>query len=93
MEFIRQIVNSDALKPVLALPPSFQNVQVEVIVLPVDSRNTNVRDYNLVAGPEVSVKAVKHTAFGRLKTYANPSLMQEEETAWEKAVTEKYAPH
>jgi hypothetical protein len=62
MEFVRQIVNSNALEPVLTLPPSFHDVQVEVIVLPVG----------------VSTKAVKHSAFGRLKAYANPSLIPEE---------------
>jgi hypothetical protein len=77
MEFVRQIVNSNALEPVLTLPPSFHDVQVEVIVLPVG----------------VSTKTVKHSAFGRLKAYANPSLLPEEKGAWEKAAAEKYALH
>ena len=77
MEFVRQIVNSNALEPVLTLPPSFHDVQVEVIVLPVG----------------VSTKTVKHSAFGRLKAYANPSLIPEEKGAWEKAAAEKYALH
>jgi len=38
MEFVRQIVNSNALEPILTLPPSFRDVEVEVIVLPVDNR-------------------------------------------------------
>jgi len=38
-------------------------------------------------------KPVKHSAFGRLKAYANPYLMQEEEGTWEKAAAEKYALH
>jgi hypothetical protein len=37
MEFVRQIVNSNALELVLILPPSFRDVEVEVIVLPVDN--------------------------------------------------------
>jgi hypothetical protein len=73
MEFVRQIVNGNSLAPVLNLPPSFRNVQVEVIVLP------------------VSGKAVKHSAYGRLKAYANPALIPQEEGAWEKAAAEKYA--
>jgi len=77
MEFVRQIVNGNALEPVLTLPPSFHDVQVEVIVLPVG----------------VSTKTVKHSAFGRLKAYANPSLIPEEKGAWEKAAAEKYALH
>ena len=82
MEFVRQIIDSDALKPVLTLPPSFHNVQVEVIVLPVENRKS---------GSDVSIKPVRHSAFGRLKAHANPSLIPEEEGAWEKAATEKYA--
>ncbi|MCL2192606.1 MAG: DUF2281 domain-containing protein [Treponema sp.] len=42
-------------------------------------------------GSSVPTKPVKHSAFGRLKAFANPSLMQEEEGAWEKATAEKYA--
>ena len=38
-------------------------------------------------------KNVNHSAYGRLKAYANPSLMSEEKGAWEKAVMEKYAIH
>jgi len=34
---------------------------------------------------------VKHSAFGRLQAYANPSLIVEEQGAWEAAVAEKYA--
>ena len=34
---------------------------------------------------------VKHSAFGRLQAYANPSLISEEQGAWEAAVAEKYA--
>jgi hypothetical protein len=33
MEFVRQIIDSNALTSILDLPPSFQGVQVEVIVL------------------------------------------------------------
>jgi len=45
------------------------------------------------SGSGSPAKPVKHSAFGRLKAYANPSLMQEEEGAWEKAAAEKYALH
>jgi hypothetical protein len=36
---------------------------------------------------------VKHSAFGRLKANANPSLIPEEKGAWERATAEKYALH
>ena len=79
MDFVRQIVDGSALAPVLALPPSFQNTQVEVIVLPIDNRKDGA-----------SSKPVSHSAYGRLKAYANPSLMPEEAGAWEKAAAEKH---
>lgn len=34
---------------------------------------------------------VKHSVFGRLNAYANPSLIPEENNAWEKAAVAKYA--
>jgi len=51
MEFLRQVINSNALKP------------------------------------------VTHSAFGRLKAYANHALIAEEKGAWEKATAEKYDLH
>jgi hypothetical protein len=36
-------------------------------------------------------KPVNHSAYGLLKAYANPALIQEEEGVWEKAAAEKYA--
>ncbi len=81
MEFIRQVINSNDLESILALPPSFSNLQVEVIVLPIDSSKNNVTDVS---------KTVKHSAYGRLKAYANPSLISEEGGAWEKEAAEKY---
>ena len=72
MDFLRQIINSNSLESVLTLPPSFQDVQVEIIVLPVDNRKA-----------EFIEKPVNHSAFGRLKAFANPSLMAEEDGAWD----------
>ena len=78
MEFVRQVINSKDLGEVLALPPSFYGIQVEVIVLPIDSSSA-------------STQSVKHSAYGRLKAFANPALIPEEQTAWEKAAVEKHA--
>jgi hypothetical protein len=83
MEFVRQIVNSNTLEPVLTLPPSFRGVEVEVIVLPVD--NLRVGSSAPIGVPK---EPVKHSAIGRLKAYANPSLIPEEEGVWEKAAAE-----
>jgi hypothetical protein len=92
MEFVRQIVNSNTLKPILTLPPSFHDVQVEIIVLPVDNKQFLTASSSS-ANPNVSIKPVKHSAFGRLNAYANPSLIPEEKGSWEKEAAEKYALH
>ena len=93
MEVVRQIINSSALKSVLSLPRSFQDIQVEVIVLPVDSGKTGQVDSSPLFGTDDSMEPVKHSSFGRLSAYANPSIIPEEEGAWEKAAAEKYALH
>jgi molybdopterin biosynthesis enzyme MoaB len=87
MDFVRQIVNSNTLASILDLPPSFQDVQVEVIVLPVNDKKNSLNTHDF------SIKSVKHTAFGRLKAYSNPSLIPDEKGAWERAVAEKYVLH
>ena len=89
MEFVRQIVNSNTLESILTLPPSFHGVQqVEIIVLPVDNKENPTASSSALDG---SKKPVKHSAFGRLKAYANPSLIPEEKGTWENAAAEKYA--
>ena len=45
MEFVRQVVNSNSLTSVLNLPPSFRDVQVEVILLPVNDKTRQYRSY------------------------------------------------
>jgi hypothetical protein len=71
MEVIRQVLNSNDLASILTLPPSFYNLQVEVIVRPVDNENANSAKGN-------------HSAYGRLNAYANPALILEEESTGEK---------
>jgi hypothetical protein len=73
MEFVRQIVYSSTLTSILDLPPSFQDIQVEAIVLPVDKKSNLNAAYS-VSGSDISINPVKHSAYGRLKAYANPSL-------------------
>jgi hypothetical protein len=79
MEFLRQTVDSNSLKEVFALPQSLRNRRVEVIILPVSEEQASTQK--------------KGSAFGCLKKYANPALMQQEEGAWGRAVAEKYADH
>jgi len=93
MEFVLQVINTNALTQVLPLLPSFHDIQVEVIVLPIENKKNNQTASPLFPESNNSIKPVKHSAFGRLNAYANPSLMQEEKGAWEKAAAEKYASH
>jgi hypothetical protein len=93
MEFIRQVVNGNDLKPIIALPSSFYNIQVEVIVLPANNKKNLFTTSPELIDSDTSFKPVNHSVFGRLKAYANPSLMKEEENAWEKAAAEKHAIH
>jgi hypothetical protein len=91
MEFVRQVVNSNTLTSILDLPPSFRDVQVEVIVLPVEDKTASPASTSSISGYGDLIKPVKHSAFGRLKVYANSSLIPEEKGAWERATAEKYA--
>ena len=90
MEFVSQVINSDVLKSILTLPPSFQDIKVEVIVRSVDDRQTNLTALTSFPNADVQKKPVKHSAFGRLNAYANPSLIPDEKGAWEKEAAEKY---
>jgi len=93
MEFVRQVVNGNTLTSVLNLPPSFYDLPVEVIVLPIDEKTAGLKIPSTVSGSDDSIKPVNHSAFGRLKAYANPSLIPEEKGAWEMAAAEKHALH
>jgi hypothetical protein len=80
--FVRKIVHSGVLEQVLPLPPSFRGVQVEVIILPLETQT-----------PGAAPAEKKKSAYGRLKAYANPALIPEENGAWERAAAQKYALH
>ena len=60
MEVFRKIVSSDVLLPIINLPWKSKDIQVEVIVIPVEEEKKH---------PEVDFKKLK----GCLKEYANPS--------------------
>ena len=44
MEFVRQVVDSNILDQVLSLPHSFHNHKVEILVFPVQDRETQLSD-------------------------------------------------
>jgi len=79
MECLRQTVDSDKLSGFLELPLSLRNIKVEIIVLPAQDKAANA---------PVSKRG---SAFGCLKKYANPALIEQEKGAWERAVSERYA--
>ncbi len=77
MEAVRKIINASMLLPIIDLPWAEKDMQVEVIVLPLEKTTTHRK----VAG-----KSLK----GCLKKYANPVLLKKESSAWEKHIIEKY---
>ncbi|MDR1321465.1 MAG: hypothetical protein LBK56_08595 [Gracilibacteraceae bacterium] len=76
MDYLRQTVDSDKLTGVFDLPDVLRGRKVDVIILPVQETYTLPK---------------KRGAFGCLRQFANPSLMDAEGDAWERAVAEKYA--
>jgi len=81
----------------LSIPAEYIGKEVEILVFPVNGINNSPESAAVTEGrdslPKASVKPVKHSAFGLLKAYANPSLIPEEKGAWERATAEKYALH
>ena len=78
MEAVRTIVSADMLTPIINLPWFSKNLQVEVIVIPIEEKIT-LRN-------EVSVENLE----GCLRSYANPALWEKEQYAWEDNIIEKY---
>ncbi|MDR3280079.1 MAG: hypothetical protein LBT23_06175 [Synergistaceae bacterium] len=77
MDYLHQTVNSDTLSEIFDLPESLRNTKVEVIIFPAYDKQTE--------------QSSGKPAFGRLKQYADPSLIEREAHAWELAMMEKYA--
>jgi hypothetical protein len=44
MEFVRKVLDSDALERVVSLPHSFHNHKVEILVFPVQDRKRQLND-------------------------------------------------
>ncbi len=81
METIRMIIDGERLSSIVELPDEFRHRELEVIVLSHgDSPEGLPKKNNLT-----TVGSVK----GILKRYANPSLIEREKGAWEKAAAEK----
>jgi len=94
---VRTIIKPNKPKINLSIPDEYVGEEVEILVFPINGKESFSESAAVTEVPDslpgVSVKPVKHSAFGLLKAYANPSLIPEEEGAWERAVAEKYALH
>ena len=77
MEYIHEIIDSDTLLNIFNLPASLRNRKVEVIVKPAQTESPS--------------PAVKKSAFGCLRRFANPANIAGEKGAWERAAIENYA--
>jgi len=78
MEVVRKILSANSLSPVIDLPWTSKDLEVEVIVIPQIKKASNQR--------KISVESME----GCLKEYANPSLWGKEKHAWEDNIVEKY---
>ena len=74
MQAIREILTVEKGEVTLSLPQAFWGQQVEIIVLPVSSRDEPQRH--------------KKSLQGCLRQYANPELMAREAIAWGAAVND-----
>lgn len=79
MEAIRNIQSVENGEVHLRLPQQFWGQEVEIIVLP---------------APRSSAPSPTHkrSLRGRLKDYANPELIAQEDDAWQTAAKEKHEP-
>ena len=76
---MRLTLNSAQLAPIIDLPVTLRDREVEVIVLPKSQEPKNrQRD------------SKRESTMGCLYEYANPALRELEKGAWEQAACEKY---
>lgn len=75
MEALRKVVKGADLPESFELPENFKKKNLEVIIIPLEEESLNKNTLK---------KA------GALSEYARPDLIDYEETAWEKAMREKY---
>jgi hypothetical protein len=79
MEAIRKIVKAGVLAQIIDLPWKSKDMQVEIIVMPMD-------EAVVIPTPSSPGKSLK----GRLKKYADPALLEKEQFAWKNHIAEKY---
>jgi hypothetical protein len=81
MQYIQQMVDSNALTGLFDIPVKMLNKRVTVIIMPCETRQA------------ATPRAKNASAFGSLHRYANPARIPEESGAWEQAVYEKHTAH
>ena len=81
METLRITMNSARLAPIIDLPVTLRDREVEVVVR---SKWTSDIEPDDDDGPKID------SFMGILKEYANPALRELEKGAWERAAVEKY---
>ena len=79
MEVVREYVDADRLSTVIALPESFKNQKVEVIVLPLPKHDANKRASDISSAIRSLVGAIPSTPLSlkelrleRLRKYETP---------------------
>jgi hypothetical protein len=80
MEFVREIIDSNALDQVLSLPQSFHNHKVEILVFPVQDRKKQLNDLMEGSITQSLIGAIPHADMSlddiralRLKKYDSNS--------------------
>jgi hypothetical protein len=76
MRAVREIIDSKLISSVIPLPESFRNTKVEVFIIPVQEKQEASRP--------------KKSFLGAFAKYANPSLINQEKSAWAAAAAEKH---
>ncbi|GAB3806958.1 hypothetical protein [Virgibacillus kimchii] len=82
MTFYRKVANSDILKKVIDLPESLQNREVEILIFPYEKDIETKEE-------DVGMKK-KKSAKGLLESHKNVDFLDEERSAWPKAVEENH---
>jgi hypothetical protein len=76
MEFVRKVIDSNALDQVLSLPHSFHNHKVEILIFPVQDRKKHLNDLMEGSITQSLIGAIPHAEISldeiralRLKKY------------------------
>jgi hypothetical protein len=77
MDYITQTIDSDILTGILDIPVSLRHIKVEIIIKPAEFEDIQHNKDD--------------SAFGIFHKYADPSKIDGEKGAWERAVAENYA--